>query len=148
MKIHLSLGQICATNYLSNLNLWAPDVAKTRARQRQIRAGWRSPAHKYSRGLNHLFLDPVREVAQCDFESRMHLYGQLIVKIQQRIGRISSVVSSKAEPSDKQHYIVLMVASSNSSSLRSPPPSSFLPLVEARQVVREVMLFNLCVSYV
>lgn len=29
MKIHLSLGQICATNYLSNLNLWAPDVTKT-----------------------------------------------------------------------------------------------------------------------
>lgn len=29
MKTHLSLGQICATNYLSNLNIWAPDVAKT-----------------------------------------------------------------------------------------------------------------------
>lgn len=28
MKLHLSLGQICATNYLSNLNLWVPDVAK------------------------------------------------------------------------------------------------------------------------
>lgn len=28
MKIHLSLGQICATNYLSNLNLGVPDVAK------------------------------------------------------------------------------------------------------------------------
>lgn len=24
-------------------------------------------ARKYSRGLNHLFLDPVKEVAQCDF---------------------------------------------------------------------------------
>lgn len=74
MKIHLSLGQICATNYLSNLNLWAPDVAKTPARQRQIGAGCRSPAHKYSGGLNHLFLDPVREVAQCDFRSMVHLY--------------------------------------------------------------------------
>lgn len=30
MKIHLSLGQICATNYLSNLNLGVPDVAKHR----------------------------------------------------------------------------------------------------------------------
>lgn len=28
MKIHLSLGQICATNYLSNLNIGVPDVAK------------------------------------------------------------------------------------------------------------------------
>lgn len=134
MKIHLSLGQICATNYLSNLNLWAPDVAKTRARQRQIRAGWRSPAHKYSRGLNHLFLDPVREVAQCDFESGVHLYRQLIVKIRQRITCVSSFLCCLI--SDKQQYIVLMVASSNLFL-----PLQFYPSSRPdKEAVREVML--------
>lgn len=49
-----------------------------------------APAHKYSRGLNHLFLDPVREVAQCDFGSRMHLYREPIVMMRRRIASISS----------------------------------------------------------
>ncbi len=80
MKIHLSLGQICATNYLSNLNLWAPDVAKTQRDKDKLQHAVCSPACKYSRGLNHLFLDPVREVAQCDF-GVCCTCGKLIVKI-------------------------------------------------------------------
>lgn len=47
-------------------------------------------AHKYSRGLNHLFLDPVREVAQCDFWRRGHFFRELMYDF--------SVVSG-----DKQH---------------------------------------------
>lgn len=80
MKIHLSLGQICATNYLSNLNLWAPDVAKTQRDRDKLHHAVVALARKYSRGLNHLFLDPVREVVQCDFGVRC-ASRKLIVKI-------------------------------------------------------------------
>lgn len=48
--MHLSLGQIYASNYLSKLNLWAPDVSKTPARQRQISAGWSSLERKNMAG--------------------------------------------------------------------------------------------------